>query len=145
MTILKNCCTTTPPPSKRPTSTAKRYKDSAQEMANDTQTQLTEMALNIGQMQASINEIKNLQVDVVNLLRKLDRVDSRLDHLYEVVSSHEKDLTDINAERIGIKAKKEQTQWWLNNWRNLLYILASVLALSAITNPNLLSLIKGAL
>lgn len=111
----------------------------------DVTKKLAELSTNLGHMQASINEIKNLQVDVVNMLRKLDRVDSRLDHLYSVVGEHEKDLEEINAERIGIKAKKEQTQWWLNNWRNLLYILASVLALSAITNPNLLAVIKGAL
>lgn len=143
MTIFENSCTTTPPPSKRPTSTAKRYKDSAP--MTDVTKKLAELSTNLGHMQASINEIKNLQVDVVNMLRKLDRVDSRLDHLYSVVGEHEKDLEEINAERIGIKAKKEQTQWWLNNWRNLLYILASVLALSAITNPNLLAVIKGAL
>lgn len=111
----------------------------------DLNHKLTDMAVQMGQMQVSINEIKNLQVDVVNMLRKLDRVDSRLDHLYDVVGQHEKDLNEINKERISNKAKQEQTQWWLNNWRNIFFVLATVVAVSLSFNPQIISLLKVAL
>lgn len=111
-------------------------------MSDPIQSQLNDLAIAVGQMIAGIDDIKKLQSDVVDLLRKHDRTDSRVDQLTSLVEKHELELIAVRTERISAAAKREQIKWWFNNWKNVAAVIAAVVAASLIAWPQALTIIQ---
>lgn len=111
-------------------------------MSDPIQTQLNDLTIAVGQMIAGIDDIKKLQSDVVDLLRKHDRTDGRVDQLTALVEKHEIELTAVRTERIRTAARRENMQWWLNNWKNLLVVIATITTASVMLYPQALSVLQ---
>lgn len=111
-------------------------------MNDPIRTQLNDLTIAVGQMIAGIDDIKKLQSDVVDLLRKHDRTDHRVDQLTALVEKHELELTAVRTEHIRTAARREHTDWWLNNWKNLLVVVATATAASLIIYPQIISIMQ---
>lgn len=87
--------------------------------ANQLNQHLIDLSTKVGKMQNSLDDMKTLQKDVVELLRKHDKTDGVISRLSAVVENHEKELNTLRYKRIGDAAKREYLLWWLNNWKNV--------------------------
>lgn len=93
-------------------------------MTDSIQKQLTDLTIMVGRMNTGVDDIKRLQADVVDLLRKHDRTDGRLDHLADLVAKHEEELQNLRAERISTQARRDYLRWWVSNWKNVALLAA---------------------
>lgn len=112
-------------------------------MTDSIQKQLTDLTIMVGRMNTGVDDIKRLQADVVDLLRKHDRTDGRLDHLADLVAKHEEELQNLRAERISTQARRDYLRWWISNWKNVAMLLMVFGAAILLMFPSLKSMVAG--
>lgn len=111
-------------------------------MSDQIQQQLNDLTLAVGRVSAGVNDIKDLQSDVVDLLRKHDRTADRVDQLTAITDRHEKELAEIRKERISAAARREYLQWWISNWKSVSTGVATLIAASLFIYPQAASLLN---
>lgn len=111
-------------------------------MSDPIQQQLNDLTLAVGRVSAGVNDIKELQSDVVDLLRKHDRTADRVDQLTAITERHEKELAEIRKERITAAARREYLQWWISNWKSVSGGIATLIVASLLVYPQTISVIN---
>lgn len=111
-------------------------------MSDPIQQQLNDLTLAVGRVSAGVNDIKELQSDVVDLLRKHDRTADRVDQLTAIADRHEKELAEIRKERISAAARREYLQWWISNWKSVSTGIATLIVASLLVYPQTISVIN---
>lgn len=112
-------------------------------MTDTMQKQMTELRIEVGQMKAGVDDMRRLQADVVELLRKHDRTDTKVEQLTDLVARHEDELQLLRTERISNEARRDYQRWWLSNWKNVALLLILIGGGILVMFPNLKPLISG--